>query len=84
MPSLLSAVPILIVLTLCYALLCAASPYGTCRKCEGWGHAIVRARRSGRLKRGRQCRRCSGYGTRLRVGRRVYNGVTRLHDNGTR
>ncbi|MGW2256705.1 hypothetical protein ACWCXE_02310 [Streptomyces sp. NPDC001780] len=81
MPSIVSAIPLLFVLALGYALLCSASPYGTCRKCQGWGHAI-RQTRSGRLKRGRECRRCSGYGMRLRIGRRVCNGVSRLrHDD---
>ncbi|WP_326811196.1 hypothetical protein [Streptomyces scopuliridis] len=83
MPSLLSAMPILIVATLCYGLMCAASPYGACRKCKGWGHKIHQTR-SGRLKRGRQCRRCYGYGRRLRIGRRLYNSAARLHHDGTR
>lgn len=83
MPSLLTAMPLLILLTLCYATLCAASPFGTCRKCEGWGHK-VRQTRAGRLKRGRECRRCRGYGRRLRIGRRLYNTASRMHHEGTR
>lgn len=83
MSPLLTTMPILILLTLCYAAMCLASPFGTCRKCKGWGHKI-RQTRSGRLKYGRQCRRCSGYGRRLRTGRRLYNAASRLHHEGTR
>lgn len=83
MSPLLAAMPMPIMLTLCYAGLCAASPFGACRKCKGWGHK-VRQTRTGRLKRGRACRRCSGYGRRLRVGRRLYNSVSHLHHEGTR
>lgn len=82
MPSPLSAVLLLILLTLCYAALCAANPFGTCRRCEGWGHKIRRTH-DGRLKRGRTCRRCRGYGRRLRVGRRLYNIAARLRNDGT-
>ncbi|MEW2029671.1 hypothetical protein AB0901_03965 [Streptomyces roseifaciens] len=74
--------PGLIFITLCYALLCAASPFGSCRKCNGWG-AAVRQTRSGRIKRGRECRRCEGHGRRLRIGRRLYNATTSLHREGT-
>ncbi|WP_069625959.1 hypothetical protein [Streptomyces niveus] len=83
MPSLLTAMPLLILLTLCYATLCAASPFGSCRKCDGWGHKI-RQTRTGRLKRGRECRRCRGYGRRLRIGRRLYNTASRMRHEGTR
>ncbi|MFC5719609.1 hypothetical protein ACFP1Z_05375 [Streptomyces gamaensis] len=75
--------PALIVLALCYAVLCAASPFGACRACKGWG-AKVHQTRTGRLKRGRMCRRCGGHGMRLRVGRRLYNAASRLHREGTR
>ncbi|MEU8551832.1 hypothetical protein AB0C81_33505 [Streptomyces roseoverticillatus] len=82
MSSLLDAMPGLIFLTLCYAVICAVSPFGACRKCGGWG-AVIRQTRSGRLKRGRECRRCDGQGLRLRVGRRLYNSVVELHRDGT-
>ncbi|MFH8785041.1 hypothetical protein [Streptomyces roseoverticillatus] len=82
MSSLLDAMPGLIFLTLCYAVICAVSPFGACRKCGGWG-AKIRQTRSGRLKRGRECRRCEGQGLRLRVGRRLYNSVVELHRDGT-
>ncbi|MCD9144333.1 hypothetical protein CK936_18290 [Streptomyces albireticuli] len=83
MGSFLNAMPGLIFITLCYAVLCAASPFGTCRKCQGWG-AVIRQTRNGRLKRGRDCRRCEGYGRRMRVGRRLYNATVRLHRDGLR
>ncbi|TFI30684.1 hypothetical protein [Streptomyces sp. 4R-3d] len=83
MPSLLTAMPALILLTLCYAALCAVSPLGTCRKCHGWGFRMKQNRR-GRIKRGRDCRRCRGYGRRVRVGRHLYNVASRLHRDGTR
>ncbi|MGW1076546.1 hypothetical protein [Streptomyces sp. NPDC002537] len=83
MTSLLNAMPGLIFIALCYACLCAASPFGACRKCKGWGFAM-RQTRTGRLKRGRDCRRCDGYGKRLRIGRRLYNATVRLHREGTR
>lgn len=83
MPSLFTAMPLLILLTLCYAALCAASPFGVCRKCDGWGHKIWQTR-AGRLKRGRDCRRCRGYGRRLRIGRRLYNTTSRMRHDGSR
>lgn len=83
MTSLLHAMPGLIFVALGYVCLCAASPFGTCRKCKGWG-AVIRQTRSGKLRRGRECRRCQGFGKRTRVGRRLYNTATRLHREGTR
>ncbi|WP_405797384.1 hypothetical protein [Streptomyces sp. NBC_01506] len=82
MPSLITAMPALILLTLCYAALCAVSPFGICRKCHGWGFRMKQNRR-GRIKRGRDCRRCRGYGRRIRVGRHLYNVASRLHRDGT-
>ncbi|MFE2758505.1 hypothetical protein [Streptomyces halstedii] len=81
-PALLaSALPLLI--TLSYASLCAASPFGNCRKCRGFGHAITTDRK-GRAKRGKDCRRCKATGKRIRIGRHVYNVAARLHRDGTR
>ncbi|MFD0386003.1 hypothetical protein ACFQ2B_37330 [Streptomyces stramineus] len=45
---------------------------------------MIRQSRNGRLKRGRECRRCEGYGKRIRVGRRLYNATVRLHRDGVR
>ncbi|WP_327368685.1 hypothetical protein [Streptomyces sp. NBC_01217] len=76
--------PGLIFVALCYAALCAASPFGTCRKCKGWGAKVRVSRFTRQLKRGRECRRCRGYGRRIRRGRHLYNLVARLHHDGTR
>lgn len=84
MSSMLSYLPGLILITLCYAALCAASPFGTCRKCKGWGSKVRVGRYTGRLKRGAVCRRCDGYGRRIRIGRHLYNVVSRLRREGTR
>lgn len=48
-----------------YLILCAASPWGRCRRCHG--------RRSHRTTIGtrRDCPRCDGTGIRPRVGRRI-------------
>ncbi|MGO4417962.1 hypothetical protein AB4Z54_04115 [Streptomyces sp. MCAF7] len=66
-----------------YAALCAAQPFGTCRKCSGAGRA-VRVNRRGRVKVGKTCRRCRGHGRRLRIGRRLHNHARRVHSDGTR
>ncbi|MBC2877854.1 MULTISPECIES: hypothetical protein [Streptomyces] len=83
MSSALSAIPALLLITLCYAVLCAVSPLGTCRKCHGFGFQ-VRKNRRGRISRGRDCRRCRGHGKRVRVGRHLYNLASRVHRDGTR
>ncbi|MFE6620309.1 hypothetical protein [Streptomyces sp. NPDC057740] len=80
-PTLL-AVACLIVVTLCYGGLCAASPFGDCRKCRGMGHKL-KADRKGRLKRGKDCRRCHATGKRIRVGRCLYNRFARIYRAGT-
>jgi hypothetical protein len=43
----------LIIVTICYVLVCAASPWGTCRRRNG---------------RNRTCMRCDGTGMRPRIG----------------
>lgn len=83
MSSLGAAIALTLIATLCYAALCAVSPYGVCRRCGGFGFK-VRQNRRGRLVRGRECRRCKGYGQRVRIGRHLYNAATRLHREGTR
>jgi len=72
----------LLVITLGYASICATSPFGTCRKCRGFGFQLTQDRK-GRLKRGKHCRRCDGHGQRIRVGRRLFNRVRRLHREGS-
>lgn len=84
MPSWFSYLSGLLLVTLCYAAVCAASPFGTCRKCKGWGAKVSVGRLSGRLKRGPVCRRCDGYGQRLRIGRHIYNAYSGLRREGTR
>ncbi|MCX5310677.1 MULTISPECIES: hypothetical protein [unclassified Streptomyces] len=81
-PALLASALLLFV-TLSYASLCAASPFGNCRKCRGFGHA-TKTDRKGRTKRGKDCRRCKATGKRIRVGRHLYNVAARLHRDGTR
>ncbi|MFE7790809.1 hypothetical protein [Streptomyces sp. NPDC057460] len=81
-PALLASALLLFV-TLSYASLCAASPFGNCRKCRGWGFAM-KTDRKGRTKRGKDCRRCKATGKRIRVGRHLYNVAARLHRDGTR
>ncbi|MFE9256238.1 hypothetical protein [Streptomyces sp. NPDC006879] len=68
-----------------YAVLCAASPFGTCRKCDGIG-AHLKTNRAGRLKKAKPCRRCRcrGHGKRLRIGRRLLNHSRAIHHAGTR
>ncbi|MGW2508477.1 hypothetical protein ACWC0A_03400 [Streptomyces scopuliridis] len=82
MTPLLLAIACLTVITVCYGGLCAASPFGDCRRCRGMGHAI-KTDRKGRAKRGKDCRRCQATGKRIRVGRHLYNVATRIHHDGT-
>lgn len=70
-----SAIHALILITLGYAALCIASPFGHCRKCRGWGH-YVRTDRRGRIRPGRVCRRCHGERYRIRLGRLIYNRIS--------
>ncbi|GAA1173489.1 hypothetical protein GCM10009654_33500 [Streptomyces hebeiensis] len=77
------AIACLLTVTLCYIALCTASPFGDCRRCSGWGFAM-KTDRKGRLKRGKDCRRCHSTGKRIRVGRHLYNVAARLHRDGTR
>jgi len=71
--------PSLIVVTLCYAIVCAANPFRTCRRCSGAG---IRGTRLG--LRSRSCPRCDGVGIHIRFGRHLFNEVSRLYRDGTR
>lgn len=62
--------PVLAVITLCYAAVCAVKPFGTCRRCDGRG-------RRGLGLRSRLCRHCDGTGIRIRFGRHLFNEITR-------
>ncbi|AXG79662.1 hypothetical protein [Streptomyces paludis] len=83
MTPVILAITCLLGITLCYGGLCAVSPFGNCRKCRGWGHAM-KTDRKGRAKRGKDCRRCDATGKRIRIGRHFYNTAARLHRDGTR
>ncbi|RPF36250.1 hypothetical protein [Streptomyces sp. TLI_185] len=78
----LLAITLLLGVTLCYAAVCAASPFGNCRRCRGMGHQL-KTDRKGRLKRGKDCRRCQATGKRIRVGRWLYNRWARIYRAGT-
>ncbi|MFB8033235.1 hypothetical protein ACFC5Z_09795 [Streptomyces sp. NPDC056004] len=69
---------LLLLLTIAgYAALCAARPFGPCRKCRGTGQTDTR-------KGAETCRRCHGARYRLRVGRRIHNHAERIHTTGSR
>ena len=69
--------PTLAFVTLGYAIVCAVSPFGTCRHCAGRISAA-------RGLRTRPCRRCDATGIRIRLGRHLYHQATRIHRDGTR
>ncbi|MGW1930700.1 hypothetical protein [Streptomyces sp. NPDC001919] len=83
MTPFLAASALLLAVTLGYIALCAASPFGNCRKCNGLGFAL-KTDRKGKPKRGKTCRRCKGHGIRIRVGRHLFNIAARVHRDGTR
>ena len=71
--------PTLVFVTLGYAIVCAVSPFGTCRRCAGLGRiGAARGRRT------HACRRCDATGIRIRLGRHLYHQATRIHRDGTR
>ncbi|MFH8340876.1 hypothetical protein [Streptomyces sp. AM6-12] len=82
MTPILAAIACLIAVTFGYVGLCAASPFGDCRRCRGMGHALKHDRK-GRLKRGKDCRRCHATGKRIRAGRWLYNRWARIYRAGT-
>jgi hypothetical protein len=46
------------------------------------GHAL-KTDRKGRIKRGKDCRRCHATGKRIRIGRWLYNRWARIYRAGT-
>lgn len=62
-----------------YLAYCEASPFATCRRCDGTGHEPATGRRNRR-----DCRRCHGQRIRLRAGRHLLNHLRQLHKDGTR
>ncbi|MGW4878921.1 hypothetical protein ACWEPI_20460 [Streptomyces sp. NPDC004262] len=81
MTPILLTVTFLLIVTFSYISVCAASPFGTCRKCNGFGFAVTTDRK-GRPKRGKTCRRCKGHGKRIRAGRWLYNRWARIYRAG--
>ncbi|UQA93105.1 hypothetical protein [Streptomyces halobius] len=77
-----AAIACLILVTFCYVALCTASPFGNCRKCRGLGFQ-TKTDRKGRLKRGKDCRRCKTTGKRIRLGRWLFNRTQRIYRDGT-
>ncbi|MET9483518.1 hypothetical protein [Streptomyces sp. NPDC006638] len=73
----------LVVVTVCYSVMCAVSPFGDCRRCRGMGHGM-KTDRKGRAKRGKDCRRCHATGKRIRTGRHLYNLWSQTYRDGTR
>ena len=71
--------PFVTAVTLCYAAVCAVSPFGTCRHCSGRGR--VGAKRG---LHSRPCRRCDGTGIRIRRGRHLYHLAARIYRDGNR
>ena len=73
----LTAMTLLLLALIGYALLCWMKPFGPCRKCRGLGQVT-------RFGKARTCPRCRGRRLRLRVGRRAHNAWRRTHDAGVR
>lgn len=78
MPPVLAATALVLLTAAGYALLCWASPFGTCQRCKGDGY---RLNRKARVK---PCQRCKTTGKRARIGRRIYNRWTYTYERGTR
>jgi hypothetical protein len=84
---------IALLITLGYALKCWIKPFTHCHRCGGTGDSPrrwtdrIRYGQPGkpRAARGRPaCPHCRGTGLRLRIGRRIYNHLARLHRDATR
>ncbi|MFJ8824452.1 hypothetical protein ACIREE_22015 [Streptomyces sp. NPDC102467] len=83
MSSTLLAIAFILLITLCYAGMCATVPFRDCPRCNGMGHDI-KTDRKGRQKRGHDCRHCKATGKRIRLGRHLYNLWARTYRDGTR
>jgi hypothetical protein len=64
--------PCLLIITICYLLRCAASPWGACRRCHG------------NPRRRRTCHRCDGTGKRTRLAWRALGYLYRTWKDSTR
>lgn len=82
MSLILLAITCPFVVTVCYAAVCAGSPFGRCRTCNGMGYA-TKINRRGKVTRGKACRRCKTTGQRIRIGRHLFNLAQRLYREGT-
>jgi hypothetical protein len=60
-----------------YAIACYSWPFTACGKCKGRG-----TRKSPTGRAFKLCRRCKGSGRRLRTGRRIFNYLHVLHQEG--
>lgn len=75
-----------------YAGACYVKPFTACHRCKGsgtapatWWQRLSRRTTRPRALRGRpDCRRCTGTGLRLRIGRRVFNHIRSIRRQGTR
>lgn len=67
-----------------YAARCAWFPLTRCRSCAGAAFRPRRSRILSALRGPRTCRRCTGTGSRIRLGRRAYDRMRRLQRAGTR
>lgn len=72
----LTAMTLLLLWLVGYALLCWMKPFAPCRRCHGIG-------RIERFGKPRMCPRCHNKKLRLRVGRRAHNAWRRTHSAGT-
>ena len=63
-----------------YLLMCAAFPFGNCRRCKGTGKLYSPIF----TKAFRLCPRCAGTGRRVRIGRRVYEYLRGEYKAGNR
>lgn len=63
-----------------YLFLCAAAPFGRCRRCHGTGKRSTRLTR--RLPK--LCPACAATGRRVRAGRRLFEHIRAEYRDGTR
>jgi hypothetical protein len=62
-----------------YLFTCLVWPFGTCRRCQGYG--LRKAPLGSAL---RHCGRCHGTGYRVRIGRHVINHLRATRNAGTK
>lgn len=68
---------VVVVLAAIYATVCWLSPYGSCLRCGGHGR-----HKSLIFRREVDCWWCRSSGSRLRVGRRIFNAAAKAHREG--